>query len=91
MNNPFRSEVIIEPTKQMLERSIKDNIFFFKMWMFMLCGLLTIYSIYYVRTGQYAKSLFDFAIFVSIIMSAHFIISKIEKARLEIYKATHEE
>ena len=93
MKNIFKFEPveIIAPTKIMLEKSIRNNIRLSDTFGFMFFGMLTLYSIYYVRTGTNDLSLLLLAILLALYNISHFIILKIDKARLEIYNATHEE
>lgn len=91
LKNIFKQKPIIEPTKEMLESSIRNNLRLFNILSFIFFGFLTIYAVVYIRTQTYAINLLLCALVISVFQAMYFVTHKIDKARLEIWKGTHEE
>lgn len=89
--NLLKQKPLVEATKEALEKSIRNNLNTFYILQFIFFGLLTTYVIYYVRTGKYDIYLLVLSVIVAIFVAMYLIIYKIDRARLEIYKARYEE
>jgi len=89
--NLFKKKPLIEPTEEMLEKSVRSNLFSVNCYGFIAFSLGVIMATNYVYT-QKVQIEFILTLIVSLIFYAmHMVITKVDKARLEILKATKEE
>jgi len=89
--NLFKQKPLIEPTEEMLEKSIRANLFSVNCYGFIAFSLGVIMTTNYIVYKRLSVEILLSLIISLIFYAMHMIITKVDKARLEILKATKED